>query len=337
LSRISHFQRFSQRENHTTNNTLLLLRYFYESDPFKLQNVLSSILETDLSIGLEFEQQIRGDASIPDALITQEPMRIFIETKRGGELDSEQIRRHLRSIAADSRTSHGDNPILIGLTKESIGELECRALTAEAVKQGIKFAVVTFSQIADALRAQCKEFDRELVSMVEDYDEYLTEEGLSAGRNQWLTVVPCGTSIAENVHFGLYYEPPSRPSKRNYRFIGLYTMKSVTYVGALEAVAVASFGKNGITFTEEAGRLTDDHRRRITAAINETKYYDLKANPHRFYLVDSFKETDARKTSPQGIWGMRRLDLSEMIPDYNPHRKYTTQELAAALRGTTWK
>jgi hypothetical protein len=95
LSRISHFQRFSQRENHTTNNTLLLLRYFYESDPFKLQNVLSSILETDLSIGLEFEQQIRGDASIPDALITQEPMRIFIETKRGGELDSEQIRRHL--------------------------------------------------------------------------------------------------------------------------------------------------------------------------------------------------------------------------------------------------
>jgi hypothetical protein len=60
LSRVSHFQRFSQPENHATNNTLLLLRYFYQSSPFKIQSVLTSLLETDLSIGLAFEQQIRG-------------------------------------------------------------------------------------------------------------------------------------------------------------------------------------------------------------------------------------------------------------------------------------
>jgi hypothetical protein len=53
--------------------------------------------------------------------------------------------------------------------------------------------------------------------MVEDYDEYLAEEGLSAGRNRWLAVVPSRMSIAKNARFGLYYEPPSRPSKRNYR------------------------------------------------------------------------------------------------------------------------
>jgi hypothetical protein len=99
LSRVSHFQRFSQPENHATNNTLLLLRYFYQSSPFKIQSLLTSLLETDLSIGLTFEQQIKGDASVPDALITQEPMRIFIETKRGGDLDSDQIRRHFKSIA----------------------------------------------------------------------------------------------------------------------------------------------------------------------------------------------------------------------------------------------
>ena len=80
MSRVSHFQRFSQPENHATNNTLLLLRYFYQSSPFKIQSVLTSLLDAELSIGLTFEQQIRGDASVPDALITQEPMRIFIET-----------------------------------------------------------------------------------------------------------------------------------------------------------------------------------------------------------------------------------------------------------------
>jgi hypothetical protein len=337
LSRISHFQRFSQRENHATNNTLLLLRYFYESSPFKLQSFLTSILETELSIGLEFEQQVRGDASIPDALITQEPLRIYIETKRGGELDAGQIRRHLRSIAADSTTIHGDNPVLIGLTKEPIGEVERKALGAEAAKLGIKFAVMTFSQIVDALRSLCADFERELISMVDDYEGYLAEEGLSEGRNQWLLIFPCGTSIAENARFGLYYEPPSRPSKRNYRFIGVYTKKSVAYVGALEAVVVASLGKKGIDFTEEAGKLTDDHRRRISQAIDQTHYYDLKANPHRYYLVDSFIETDARKTSSQGIWGMRRLDLSKMIPSFDPRKKYSTKELAAALRGKTWE
>ena len=39
LSRVSHFQRFSQPENHATNNTLLVLRYFYQSSPFKIQRV----------------------------------------------------------------------------------------------------------------------------------------------------------------------------------------------------------------------------------------------------------------------------------------------------------
>lgn len=85
------------------------------------------------------------------------------------------------------------------------------------------------------------------------------------------------------------------------------------------------------------GDLTADHRRRILQAIDQTRYYDLEANPHRYYLVDSFIETDARKTSSQGIWGMRRLDLSKMVPNFNPRKRYATHEIAAALRGKTWE
>lgn len=83
MSRVSYFQRFSQRENHATNNTLLIFRHFYQSSPYKLQRVLSALVDTELSVGLAFEQQVRGDQSVGNALIVQEPLRIFIETKRG--------------------------------------------------------------------------------------------------------------------------------------------------------------------------------------------------------------------------------------------------------------
>jgi hypothetical protein len=337
MSRVSHFQRFSQPENHATNNTLLLLRYFYQSSPFKIQSVLTSLLETDLSIGLAFEQQIRGDASIPDALITQEQLRIYIETKRGGVLDADQIRRHLKSIAQKGGAGHADGAILIGLTREPIADSQRKSLAAEAAAEGVAFTAVTFTQVTEALRAQCADFERELLSIVDDYENYLAVEGLLEARNQWLVVFPCGTSIAENARFGLYYEPPSRPCKRNYRFIGVYNMKTVAYVGAVEAIAVATSDNGKVSFSEEAGHLTANHRERITHAIEETRYYDLKANPHRFYLVDSFAPTDSRKTSPQGIWGLRYLDLSKIVKGYNPRQEYTTAQLAAALKGTTWQ
>ena len=196
---------------------------------------------------------------------------------------------------------------------------------------------MTFTQITEALRAQCADFERELLSIVEDYESYLAEEGLLEVRNQWLVVFPCGTSIAENARFALYYEPSSRPSKRNYRFIGVYNMKTVAYVGAVEAIAVTTFQDGKILFTEEAGLLTDKHRERITHAIDETNYYDLKASSNRFYLVYLFAPTDSKKTSPQGIWGLRYLDLSKIVKSYNPRRDYTTEQLAAALKGTTWQ
>ncbi|HUN86785.1 MAG TPA: hypothetical protein VMU48_20560 [Terracidiphilus sp.] len=337
MSRVSHFQRFSQPENHATNNTLLLLRYFYQSSPFKIQSILTSLLEADLSIGLAFEQQVRGDASVPDALITQEQMRIYIETKRGGVLDAGQIRRHLTGIAQKSVGGRGEGTTLIGLTKEPIADAEREALTAEAAEKGISFAAVTFTQITEALRAQCADFERELLSIVDDYDSYLAEEGLLEERNQWLLVFPCGTSIAENARFSLYYEPSSRPCKRNYRFIGIYNRKTVAYVGAVQTIAVTTCTEGKINFQEEVGRLTDEQRQRISRAIEETSYYDLKAAPHRFYLVDSFTATDSKKTSPQGIWGLRYMDLSKIIKDYNPRREYTTEEMAAALEETTWQ
>lgn len=336
MSRVSHFQRFSQPENHATNNTLLVLRHLYQASPYKIQRVLNSLLVADLSIGLAFEQQIKGKSSVPDALITQAPMRIFIETKRGGSIDKDQIKRHFETITPENATA-GSGDYLIALTKDPIAEDERKALAAEGATKHITFTSVTFSQIVEALRAQCAEFEPDLLAIVEDYEGYLADQGLLESRNQWLVVFPCGTSITENAKFGLYYEPPSRPSKRNYRFIGVYNLKAVAYVGMVEAIAIVSHVQGACVFTTEAGTLTDAHKERIRNVIETTSYYDLTDDALRYYIVDKFVVTNARKTSPGGIMGLRYLDLSAMIPTYQARKDYTSAELAEALKDATWE
>jgi hypothetical protein len=74
----------------------------------------------------------------------------------------------------------------------------------------------------------------------------------------------------------------------------------------------------------------------VIDVVERTAYYNLKANPHRFYLVDAFMPTDCRKTSPGGIMGMRYLDFSTLIPNFNSRKNYTTAEVAAMLEGSTW-
>ena len=336
MSRVSHFQRFSQPENHATNNTLLVLRHLYQASPEKIQRLLTSLLETDLSIGLTFDQQIKKEKSVPDALITQAALRIFVETKRGGEIDKDQIRRHFESITPENGTA-GSGDFLIALTKEPLADAERKELTAEGAAKQVSFTAITFSQIVEALRAQCADFETDLLSIVEDYDSYLADEGLVESRNQWLVVFPCGTSIVENAKFGLYYEPSSRRCKHAYRYIGAYKQKTVAYVGVVVAIAVATYADGKYVFTTEAGKLTPAHETRIKDAIDATPYYDLKDNETRFYLVDQFVPTDARKTTPGGIMGLRYLDLGLMISVYHSRKDYTSVELAAALKGATWE
>ncbi len=332
MSRVSYFQRFSQPENHATNNTLLVLRHFYRSSPFKIQKVLTSLLDCEIPIGLAFEQQIRGEASVPDALISQDALRIFVETKRDGVVDCDQIRRHFRSIAhAESSAARN---ILIALTKELVVQTDRELLAAEAASQQITFVAVTFSQIVEALKDECSDFEQELRAIVDDYEAYLEEEGLMEDRNQWLLAVPCGMTLDENVAFSLYYEPEERTSKQNYRFIGLYRNKAIQYVGSIKATAVRPSATGEVACTVESGQVTDDHRKRISEAVKtSTNYNHSKA--HRFYLVDSFVKTNARKISRGGMRGRR--DLSNLIPDSTPAEEYTTAELATALDGISWE
>src|SRR5690349_3260672 len=116
MSRVSYFQRFSQKENHVTNNTLLILRHIYRAAPHKIASLFNALLEEDVSIGLAFQQQMRGTHSVPDALITQTALSVFVEAKRGDDLDGDQLLRHLESIKRlDLPKGSG---ILLGLARQ---------------------------------------------------------------------------------------------------------------------------------------------------------------------------------------------------------------------------
>lgn len=314
MSAISYFQRFSQKENHVTNNTLLVLRHLYRASPNKISLLLNALFEEEVPIGLEFRQQVKSSHSVPDALIRQQPFSLFVEAKHGGALNSDQIKRHVKSIAGLGLPT--GSAILIGLTKEHPSAELLATLKAEAEKEAIRFFSVSYVDLVSELRKLCADYEQDLLEIIEDYESFLTSEGLLANPYGRMVVFPCGTSWAENIRFGAYYEPPDRPAKWNCRFLGIYHQKAVSHIGQIEAAAVCLIQDGKLVVQkEEFGKLTGAHRSRIQEMIETTTYYDLAIEPHRYYVVDHFTETHFNKASPSGMRGHRYFNLADYFGD----------------------
>lgn len=332
MSKVSYFQRFSQKENHATNNTLLVMRHFYQASPQKIEAVLSELADDDLSVGLVFEQQIKLSSSVPDALISQPPMDIFFETKRGGELDQKQIEQHIKSISTS--IAHPSRKVLFGLTKTAISNDVREHLEREAKANKIVFIAITFAEIVRALRSVCEPHEISLRDILSDFEEYLSEEGLLQ-IGDVMSVVPCRISLNENVKHQLYFEPSSRPSKAQSTFMGLYSLKVVKYLSQIGTVinGVLRHGEFEITKVEK-GEVTDEHLTRIQSAIANCTYFDdFATDEHRYYLFDEVHQTQITKTTKGGIWGARVFNLSDWLDYDEPTKAYSAKDAADRLKG----
>ena len=332
MSKISYFQRFSQKENHATNNTLLVMRHFYQASPQKIEAVLSDLADDDCSVGLVFEQQIKLPNSVLDARISQPPMDVFFETKRGSDLDQKQIEQHILSISRS--VTHTSRKILFGLTKTPIDRDIKEQLKSKAKSHKIIFIAITFADIVRSLRSVCEEHETALRDILADYEEYLTEEGLLQIGDA-MSVVPCSASMTENVTHRFYFEPSTRPSKSKYKFMGLYSEKCIKHLAGIHTVVsgVMQDGRFVVSKTEK-GQLSDQQKNRIEAAIADYTYFgDFALDEHRYYLFKEIHETDIRKTTKGGIWGARVFNLSKWL-DYNePTKEYSVKEAAERLKG----
>ena len=333
MTAISYFQRFSQKENHVTNNTLLVIRHFYRSSPQKLNLLLNALLEEEVSVGLEFQQQIRGTHSVPDALITQQPLSIFFEAKLGGLLDDDQILRHAESIK--SRNVPNGSAILIGLTSKPLSSTTENSLKEKVEKFGIRFFAITYTNLVIELRKLCAEHEQDLIEIIEDYRSFLAASNLLSKPNNWMVAFPCGITLPENIRFGVYFEPASRASKGDYPFLGIYRNKKISHIGRIISGAILQFPSD--IPTETFGQWENENLEPIRHIIAAATYYTLTERQHRYYIVDKFIETNFIKSSPGGMQAQRYFDLSQYTDGVTYNSETSTQVVAKALQGKSFE
>jgi len=332
MSEVSFFQRFSQKENHATNNSMLLIRHFYQVRPSIVQKVFSKLSDEPIELGLSFAQQVKKGGSIPDAVISQNPLDIYFETKMGGMLDEAQIMRHFASIQSDSKKQ--SKKILFGLTKTEISQIQRDKLLEEGKNHNVIFAGITFESILQELRGECEPHETTLHAILDDYESYLESAELIQ-KGQILRVVPCGTSMSENVEFELYFEPTNRASKARSDYIGLYKQKQVKYLCEIGTVVNGCLrGGEFIITSTEMGKISEEERERILKAIEACHYYeDLAHQEFRYYLFNTVAKTEINKVSAGGIWGARRFNLSDWLSYDKVGFTYETAEAAELLKG----
>ena len=97
--KIHYFQRYHEKENVATANTMLLLSrlYSYSSDKF-FRFLKSEFFSDSFEPEIVFNLQEKSVDSIPDATITQEGFKIVVETKMSDWFYSDQLIRHLKSF-----------------------------------------------------------------------------------------------------------------------------------------------------------------------------------------------------------------------------------------------
>ncbi len=306
---ISYFQKYSQKENHITNNTMLMLRHVYRHSPIMFGKLVEQLIEdSKIEIGLTFSQQLRSEGSTPDALISQKPVNIYIEAKSDGELYLDQIKRHAKSIKNNNNGSF--TSVIVGLSKKSVSKKNLVEFQKACEEHGASFTAVTYRDIVESLNDICPEYESDLKEIIIDYESFIRSQGMLPNPFE-IVVFPCGTSSKENIEFSLYYEPPSRPLKTHVKYIGLYKNKKISHMGEIKACVVCK-NENGVLVCnkDEFGQSSANDKLLIQQAIKETSYYDLGADFHRYYLIENLQEVNIEKKTAGGIRGHRYLDLN---------------------------
>lgn len=336
MSDVHYFQRYSQRENVTTNNTLLLFSRLYNNSPSKFRSFLEELLEhPDLRVGIMFSQQSKGKDSIPDASITQTSFHLLVETKRhDDQFSPAQLKSHATSFKDVSVK------ILLLLSPETISQSRIndirREITKERGAEPLYLQSASFNDIIEKMRDVIDPYDVEMKRILEDYSDYCASEGLLSSRKSIMRVVPCGKSIEDNFAFNIYYAPSDRPYSQH-SYLGIYKDKVVQGIGKIICLVDANLEENGTVDIIKCykGNVTDEIKSRILNMIPlALKYgWEIKKG-HRFFCVDQFYRTDFKKTSPGGIMGPRFFDLTKYITFKEDMQ---TDKIAEMLNGKTWE
>ena len=334
MSEVSYFQRYSQRENHITNNVLLMMRMLYRSHPSKLQKVLESVLTEENSeairvrVGPTFEQQVGSSSSIPDAIISQQSFNLVVEVKPAENWNEPQLFRHLKSAS-----DHGyANTILLLLSTDKNPQFS-KKLLREATKRKVTLVSTTFDQIIGSIEQEgvIAAHETDLRDIVDDFKDLLSGEDLLEDPFT-MFAFGCSQTLDWNLNSKMYYDYVERPSKAHV-LTGFYANKKIHALGQVTATMCGNIN-TGLKVEVPHPTLSS---KELTVLINNaasempTDDFD---RPLRWYVYDELHKTDFSKSTPygyfQGVWFNLRTFLDN---DY----KYTgVGNLAEALEGKTF-
>lgn len=335
--KIHYFQRYHQKENVATANTMLLLSRFYQysSDKFfrlLKQEFLGDVFEPEITFNL----QEKSSDSVPDATITQESFKIVVETKTTDWFYSDQLIRHLNSFSDEK------HKVLLTLASEFMAEDKKAELQKriEEYNKNHNVSIVhintTFEGIANAIKENIDDRDYEMHEILEDYLNYCYESGLIPVNDSWMfmRVQLAGTTLEFNKKENIYYDKAER-GFRPHDYLGLYNNKSVRAVGKVIARITAVLTENGMQYETEFGELTEERKQKILIAIEDAKKYGYRIEEckHRYFFVDKFYETDFKKITPRAPMGSRIFNLTEILGIKDLP---TEEEIAKRLREKSW-
>lgn len=335
--KIHYFQRYHEKENVATANTMLLLSRLYSYSSDKFFRFLKSEYFSDLfNPEIVFTLQEKSVDSIPDATITQESFKIVVETKMADWFYEDQLFRHLNSFSDEKYK------VMITLAPEAMEAGKKNAFEEklkeynEKQKHSVIHINTTFEAMANAISDVLDDRDYDMQDVLADYLNYCYTDGLIPVSDAWkyMRMQLAGTTFNFNISANVYYDNAEH-GFRAHDTLGLYKNKSVRAIGKVIDRITAVETENGVKYNAEFGELTDDRKVIIAKAMadGDSHGYDLRTIEHRYFFVEKFYATDFKKVTPRAQMGTRIFDLTQMlgtedIPD--------TEELAQRLMNESW-
>ena len=335
MQRVHYFQRFSKPEDVATNNTLLLLKRIQHHDARLFQGILQGILSTEnLTIGAELTEQESTKNSIADGVIRQRSFHVVLETKRHATFPTAQLQHHLDAFKETS----SDLEVLLLLGKQEPVNLDAGVSVVtefnKKYKKSVRLSWTTFARFIETCRDIVPEHEREMIELIDDFEDFCDGEDLLASSDADLLVVGCSQSINDNLDLRLYYDP--KKSHRPAKYIGFYQDKAVCAIGLLSRVVRADLLGKSLKI-KEGSEATDDQKARIREAMRRAPEHgwDIERD-HYFFLAEDVEKTSFRKATKYPLWNRRYLDLREIL-NMNPKDKMPDlKALSNTLRKLTW-
>ncbi len=336
MATLNIFQQYSQPENTTTNNVLLMFSLIYDVHPRYYEELVGGLIEDSDAYGVipSFNQQVsnKGDGFI-DGHITLNASSIIIETKLDALEWIDKLLKYTKSFE-DHQVK-----ILFHLSRQRYDDDALKNIVnriAENPLKGIRFKSITFQDLLDQLSVLQTQypFEQQINRIYQHFYEYCANMNLLPDTRIWLRAMACGQSYHLNVKHRFYFDL-ARRGYSAFSYLGIYKDKSVRHIGTIENTIEADWDEvTGLHIRNSQHHVTDEQKARLEAAIKDSVDEDWWIQKdHRFFLFKEFCETDFRKVSPGGIFRVRYFNLE----DYNIKKGEILSNLCQELKKHIWK